>query len=190
MKRQVGLVFLGMLLVGAGMSRLAGSVQPRTFVEPPKKLVAIPQTSTQAAVLGETQQKQETVSRVIDGDTIELTNGKKVRYIGIDTPEVVDPRKPVECFGREAANQNRTLVEGKTVWLEKDISDIDRWGRLLRYVYVGDVFVNDTLVREGFAKASTYPPDVRFRERFRNAQQEARDQRKGLWAGCPDGSAR
>lgn len=97
------------------------------------------------------------VTRVIDGDTIELENGERVRYIGIDTPETVDPRKPVQCFGVEASKKNKELVEKKQVWLVKDVTDRDRYGRPLRYVYLGDpensntVFVNLELVKEGFA---------------------------------------
>ena len=91
------------------------------------------------------------VSRIVDGDTIELGTGERVRYIGIDTPETVDPRKEVQCFGKEASAKNKELVEGKEVRLVKDVSDKDKYGRLLRYVYVGDVFVNEKLVSEGYA---------------------------------------
>ena len=85
--------------------------------------------------------QQEKVTRVIDGDTIELETGQKVRYIGINTPETVDPRKPAECFGRESSEKNKELVEGKIVELEKDISETDKYQRLLRYVYVDGVLV-------------------------------------------------
>jgi len=125
------------------------------------------------------------VTRVIDGDTIEVDIGGKlykVRYIGIDTPETVHPSKPVECFGKEASEKNRQLVEGKTVRLEKDVSEIDSYGRLLRYVWVGDNFVNDYLVRQGYAYASTYPPDVKYADQFVQAQREARENNRGLWA--------
>lgn len=124
------------------------------------------------------------VTRVIDGDTIELSDKRKVRYIGIDTPETVDQRKSVMCFGVEASAENKRLVEGKTIRLEKDVSDIDRFGRLLRYVYVGDVFVNDYLVRTGYAHVSTYPPDVKFSEQFQEAEKEARMSNNGLWGNC------
>lgn len=125
------------------------------------------------------------VVKVIDGDTIEIEGGQRVRYIGIDTPETVDPRKPVQCFGRQASAKNRELVEGKEVRLEKDISETDQYRRLLRYVWVGDVLVNDYLVRQGYARASSYPPDVRYQKRFTHAQQEASDNSRGLWgAAC------
>ena len=125
------------------------------------------------------------VTRVIDGDTIEIEGGQRVRYVGIDTPETVDPRKPVQCFGVEASNYNKQLVEGKRVRLEKDVSESDRYGRLLRYVYVDDAFVNLILVQEGFASSYTYPPDIKYQDQFVEAQQTASEQKKGLWGSCP-----
>lgn len=124
------------------------------------------------------------VTKVIDGDTIGIEGGSRVRYIGIDTPETVDPSSIVQCYGKEASNKNRELVEGKQVRLEKDVSETDRYGRLLRYVYVGDIFVNDYLVRQGFASASSYPPDIKFQSQFTEAQAEARNNNRGLWAAC------
>lgn len=121
------------------------------------------------------------VTRVIDGDTIEIEGSQKVRYIGIDTPETVHPEKAVECFGREATTENKKLVEGKEVRMEKDVSETDKYGRLLRYVYVDDLFANDYLVRQGFAYASTYPPDVKYQEKLRQAEQEAKENKRGLW---------
>lgn len=130
------------------------------------------------------------VARVIDGDTVELADGRKIRYIGIDTPEMGDVRTAVACFAREAMEENKRLVEGKTVRLEKDVSEADRYGRLLRYVYSGDgthqtvrpdVFVNDNLVRQGFARVATFPPDVHYQEQFLEAQREAQEQGRGLW---------
>jgi len=124
------------------------------------------------------------VVRVIDGDTIEIEGGVKVRYIGIDTPETVDPRKPVQCFGKEASAKNEELAGGKEVKLEKDVSETDKYGRLLRYVWVGDLLVNEYLVKEGYAQVSTYPPDVKYQERFLAAQKEARENNRGLWGAC------
>lgn len=124
------------------------------------------------------------VSRVIDGDTIELTERRRVRYVGMDTPELGDNRKQVECFAIEAMEENKRLVEGKTVRLEKDVSETDRYGRLLRYVYIDDMFVNDYLVRQGFARIDTVPPDIAHQQEFLQAEQEAREQGKGLWNQC------
>ena len=124
------------------------------------------------------------VTRVIDGDTIEIEGGKRVRYIGIDTPETVDPRKPVQCFGKEASSRNKKLVEGKKVYLEKDISETDKYGRLLRYIWIDNVLVNELLVREGYAYSSSYPPDIKYQENFDEAQRLAKKENKGLWSTC------
>jgi len=132
------------------------------------------------------------VIRVVDGDTIEVNlkgQLKKLRYVGINTPETVDPRRPVQCFGHEASDKNKSLVNGKTVILTKDVSDTDKYDRLLRFVYLPQpdgklLFVNDYLVREGYAQSYPYPPDVKFEEQFRQAEKEARDQNRGLWAKC------
>jgi len=135
----------------------------------------------------ETIEKQKVlfkVIKVIDGDTIKLENGEVVRYIGIDAPETVHPSKPVQCFGEESSNKNKELVEGKMVRLEKDITDRDKYGRLLRYVWIGDLFVNDYLVRQGYAYVCTYPPDVKYSKQFVQAQQEARKNNRGLWVAC------
>lgn len=128
------------------------------------------------------------VTEVVDGDTIkvDLGNGniKTVRYIGIDTPETVDPRKSVQCFGKEASAKNKELVGGGTVGLEKDVSETDKYGRLLRYVYMGDLFINQELVAQGYAHASAYPPDVKYQDKFTTAEQQARTSNKGLWGTC------
>jgi endonuclease YncB( thermonuclease family) len=126
------------------------------------------------------------VNRVIDGDTIELETGEKVRYIGINTPESVDPRRGVQCFGQEASAYNKAVVVGKNVRLVKDVSNTDKYGRLLRYVYLPDgTFVNLTLVQNGYARASTFPPDVKYSKTFMAAEREAREAGRGLWSGCP-----
>jgi micrococcal nuclease len=125
------------------------------------------------------------VIRVIFGDTIEVDLARhrreKVRYIGINTPETTHPRKGFEPFGSEARDANRRLVEGQTVQLEFDVQERDRFGRLLAYVYVGDVMVNAELVRQGYAQAATSPPNVKFQELFRQLQREARQAGRGLW---------
>jgi endonuclease YncB( thermonuclease family) len=132
-----------------------------------------------------------TVTRVVDGDTIRVDiDGVeyRVRYIGIDTPETVDPRRPVGCFGKEASERNRQLVEGKTVGLEKDVSETDDFDRLLRYVWVGDLMINAALVEGGYALASTYPPDVKYADHFASLQARARDAGSGLWGPACDGT--
>lgn len=116
------------------------------------------------------------VTRIVDGDTIDLSTGQRLRYIGIDTPESGD------CFGSESTLKNKELVLGREVRLEKDVSETDRYKRLLRYVWAGDLMINEELVRTGYAKASTYPPDVKYADRFVVAEREARDGKRGLWA--------
>jgi micrococcal nuclease len=155
------------------------------------------ETSKNATGEKQTESKKETsesresfvgeykVTRVVDGDTIEIEGGERVRYIGIDTPETVDPRKPVQCFGMEASNKNKEMAEGKTVRLEKDTSDRDKYQRLLRYVYVGDSFINLELVKQGFAYSYSYPPDVKYQKEIVAAQQEAEKNKNGLWNACP-----
>lgn len=124
------------------------------------------------------------VTRVIDGDTIEIEGGQKIRYIGIDTPETVHPDKTVQCFGKEASAKNSELVKGKSVTLEKDVSETDKYGRLLRYVYAGDIFVNDYLLRQGYAHSSSYPPDIKHQDELTQAEAQARENNRGLWAAC------
>ena len=125
------------------------------------------------------------VTRVVDGDTIVIDTGEKVRYIGMNTPESVDPRRPVQCFGKEASEYNKQLVTGKKVRLVKDVSETDKYGRLLRYVYLEDgTFVNEKLVRDGYASVMTIPPDVQLSNIINAAEREARADRRGFWAAC------
>jgi micrococcal nuclease len=126
------------------------------------------------------------VVRVVDGDTIHVRLGdrvQKVRYIGMNTPEVHHPTKGEEPGGREASEVNRQLVAGKTVRLELDVQERDRYGRLLAYVWVGDVMVNAELVRLGYAQVMTIPPNVRHQQTFVKLQREAREAGRGLWRG-------
>jgi len=142
---------------------------------------------TEPSLCSSKQECVAQVTKVIDGDTIDISTGERVRYIGVDTPETKHPTKAVQCFGKEASGKNKELVLDKEVKLVKDISNNDKYGRLLRYVYLGDLFVNDYLVREGFAHAATFPPDVKFSNQFLLAEREARENARGLFAPgvCP-----
>ncbi len=125
------------------------------------------------------------VTRVIDGDTIEVDIAGtiyKVRYIGIDTPELDDKRPEFSALAQEATRYNRHLVAGKTIRLEEDVSETDRYGRLLRYVYVGDTFVNGELVRQGLAWAKAYEPDIKYQDYLEEMETEAKRDKIGLWA--------
>ena len=131
------------------------------------------------------------VERVVDGDTFVLEGGQRVRLIGVDTPESVHPDKSKNTeFGKEASAFAKEALEGKRVILEKDVSDTDRYGRLLRYVYLEDgTFFNEYLVKEGYAKVYTYPPDVKFSDVFVEAERYARENNKGLWALDDEGES-
>ncbi len=141
------------------------------------------------------------VQRIVDGDTIqasEIDNEKKptgilrtVRYIGIDTPETVAPGKSVQCYGKEASARNAELALNKYLRLEKDKSDTDRYGRLLRYAYLqsdqadGDeIFINKALLSEGYAYAHAYSPDISRKDEFKAAEIEAKTENVGLWDAC------
>ena len=131
------------------------------------------------------------VVRVIDGDTIIVDRGRgdeRLRYIGMDTPETVKPGSSVEWMGREASAANRALVDGKTVVLEKDVSETDRFGRLLRHVWLRGapwVLVDLQLVLDGYARVSTYPPDVKYADLYLAGQVDARGHDRGLWGLGP-----
>lgn len=123
-----------------------------------------------------------TVTRVIDGDTIEVryVSGHlgRVRYIGIDTPERGD------CYARRATEENRRLVGGRRVRLVQDVDRRDRYGRLLAYVHASGVFVNAELVKRGFALQLTVPPNVRHAGLFGRLARQAREADRGLWGSC------
>jgi micrococcal nuclease len=133
------------------------------------------------------------VSRVIDGDTIEveLDDGigggptlEDVRYIGIDTPESVKPGTPVQCFGKEASEFNQELVEGRRVLLRFDRELRDRFGRLLAYVYVGETFVNAELLRRGYARTLEIEPNTSNAGQFASLEADAGEAGLGLWSAC------
>jgi micrococcal nuclease len=137
------------------------------------------------------------VVKVVDGDTIHVRLGsriEKVCYIGMNAPELHHPTKGEQPGGREAAEANRKLVEGQTVRLELDLQERDKYGRLLAYVYVGDIMVNAEMVAQGYAQVMTIPPNVKYQDLFLKLQREARLLRVGLWKdpsvpGASEGSA-
>lgn len=135
------------------------------------------------------------VKRAVDGDTLELENGERIRLIGIDTPEVHESNKlyrdskrggqdikTIKELGRRAWNFTKDLVEGKRVALEFDVEKHDIYKRLLVYVYLKDgTFVNAEIVRQGYASLLTIPPNVKYADLFLKLYQEARENRRGLW---------
>lgn len=179
------LTLLGIFLIVGAFSRESKKIDQNPTVNSAtiKPQIAGESTNTET-VIGQGNKITSKVIRVVDGDTIELESGQKVRYIGINTPETVHPTKPVECFGHEASAKNKELVEGKNIELGKDVSETDKYGRLLRYVYVDGIFVNDYLVREGFANSTSFPPDIKYQGQFLKAEAEARQKNRGLWNAC------
>jgi micrococcal nuclease len=142
--------------------------------------------ATAVVALRPGQGQEATVARVYDGDTIEaLVAGRseKIRYIGMDAPEMDDPRPAVLEMAREAARANRELVGDRTVRLELDVQERDRYGRLLAYVWLADTLVNEWMVREGYAAASSFPPNLRHQDLLDEAHRAARRAERRLWDG-------
>jgi micrococcal nuclease len=132
-----------------------------------------------------TAENSRYVSRVVyinDGDTVRLANGESVRYLGIDTPEMDYKTFSHEHMAKEAKEFNKDLVYGKTVRLEFDVEKRDKYGRLLAYVYVDDIFVNAKLIEEGYARLLVFPPNTRHADYLLELQNKARENKKGLWA--------
>ena len=135
------------------------------------------------------------VARVVDGDTLKLENGQRVRLIGIDTPEVFESVKlyrdsqksgqdikTIQALGKRSSKFTRDLVEGKRVRLEFDVEKQDKYKRLLAYVYLKDgTFVNAEIVKQGYASLMTYPPNIKYVDTFKKLYQEARENNRGLW---------
>ncbi len=133
--------------------------------------------------------KKARVLRVVDGDTVELEIGgrtEKLRLIGVNTPETVDPRREIQPYGKEASDFTRGVLSGQVVYVEQDLEERDPYDRLLGYVYLEDgVFFNALLVRAGFAQTMTVSPNVKYATRFRDLMRQARAERRGLW-GLPE----
>ncbi len=165
-------------LAAVVVTLVACAPTPTSAPTPSPTATAPPPTS---AVPTPAEGQRATVTYVVDGDTVELADGRRVRYIGINTPERDQP------FYQEATDLNRRLVEGKDVTLEFDLDTFDRYGRTLAYVFAGDVFVNLEIVRQGYASVYTVPPNVKYDRQFLAAQREAREAGRGLWATVPSG---
>ena len=128
------------------------------------------------------------VVKVVDGDTTDvLVDGKtiRLRLIGLDTPETVDPRKPIQCFGKAASNKAKEILTGKAVRIEMDPSQgtFDKYGRTLAYVFLPDeTFFNEYMISEGYGHEYTYNLPYKYQEEFKVAEKKAREEKKGLWA--------
>jgi micrococcal nuclease len=180
-----------------------GSPDPARVADasPATRPAATPVLETAPPTLGPTSEPafgptsptvEAQVVRIVDGDTIVVAFGgtdHKLRYIGMDTPETVDPNSPVQWMGSQATAANTALVAGKTVYLEKDVSEVDRYDRLLRYVWLANgaawTLVNLELVKHGVASAISYPPDVKYDARYAEAELVAKKSALGLWGAPP-----
>ena len=149
-----------------------------------------PENATTTAITTDTYYP---VTKVVDGDTLGVhIDGKNVtiRLIGLDTPESVDPRRPVQCFGKEASDKAKQILSGSSVRIETDPSQgaYDKYGRLLAYVYVPagskqeGILFNEYMIREGYGHEYTYNIPYKYQKEFKEAETKAREEKKGLWA--------
>lgn len=166
--------FLLLILFAVTYFLLKHNSQTTNYVQPSVPTII-------ATPISNVQKTKAKVVKVIDGDTIKLDTGQTVRYIGMDTPEM---GKTPQCFASEATQKNKELVEGKEIYLEKDVSEVDKYNRLLRYIWVGDTLVDEVLVRDGFAKIETIQPDIKYQQRLKDAQTLAKNGKVGLWNVC------
>ena len=154
-------------------------------------LVAYRVWVSQSAPVPVTEEGFYRVQRVVDGDTLILDGGSRVRLLGVDTPETKDPHRPVQLLGPEAAEFTRKHVEGRRVKLQFDRERKDRYDRLLAYLFIDDWFLNEELIRHGFSRAQLqYPYSAAMKRRFRAAEEQARRARAGLWAEISTPSSR
>ena len=127
-----------------------------------------------------------TVDRVVDGDTLKVTLEEReetIRLLLVDTPETKHPSKPVQPFGPEASDFAKDQLEGKKVGIEIDVSERDKYGRLLAYVWIGDQMFNEMLLEEGLARvAYIYQPNVKYVDQFQKIQRQAQEKGKGIWS--------
>ena len=183
---------VAMLILGIGLGILINRAGPKSV----QQSVA----ESQSAIVSESVPKISPASslkdsgiyypvvKVVDGGTIAVEmNGKSetIRLIGLDTPETVDPRKPVQCFGEEASKKAKEILTGKRVRLEMDASQgkLDKYGRLLAYIFLEDgTFFNQLMISEGYGHEYTYNLPYKYQKEFKEAEKTAREEKKGLWA--------
>ncbi|MEK7473848.1 MAG: thermonuclease family protein [Patescibacteria group bacterium] len=181
-----GLIALVFLLILSQVNAAPGEVGPTT----PTPLVEQTSPGPSFVRRGSEGGTNALVTKAVDGDTVhvELDNGEKatIRLLGVNTPETVDPRRPVECFGKEASAFTKALTDGKRVRLEADpqADEVDKYGRLLRNVYLEDgTDVIASLIREGYGYAYVdFPQDKARKAELKRLEEDARDQKRGLWA--------
>ncbi len=175
LKRRLLLIVVIFLFVSLACSEATTEPEPGTVPPPATQPPTLPPGNS-----GPSQPNNletATVATVVDGDTIELVDGRRVRYIGINTPERDQP------YYKEATDANRQLVEGRAVQLEFDVETFDQYGRTLAYIWVDGTLANWEVVNRGFANVFTVPPNVKYEEALRRAERDAREAGRGLWAG-------
>lgn len=181
--------FLRLLLMGAVLSILLLSLtacqngQSANSEDP-----FLTQILSQYPELEDQPYEIDTVQRIVDGDTFVTSKGDKVRMIGVNTPEV---HGKVEAFGEEASTYTKEQLAGRTVYMFQDASSTDKYGRLLRYVFIDQdpLMYNDRLLIEGLANTMTIAPNVMYADHFVQLEQAARQQNKGLWGDKKSGSS-
>lgn len=185
MREKKLLLTVFILIVGLFLQQFYGQ---NIFQEQQKEVLSDKREQGSIPAKQYTERVEVQVVKVVDGDTITIKiDGKKetVRLIGIDTPESVDPRRPVECFGKEASEKTKSLVLDKKVFIQGDVtqSNKDKYGRILRYVFLEDeTLVNELLIQEGYAYEYTYEEPYQYQQDFKQAEREAREQQKGFWS--------
>jgi len=186
--KKIRIIILGILLVLSGISRVAAGEFLKNYNSEKAKFdFSFGRDYNYGDIL---------VTRVIDGDTLQIEDGERVRLIGIDTPEMHDSEKlqrdarrtkqdaaTIQELGRRAYEFTKKLVEGKRVSIDFDVEARDKYKRLLGYVYLQDgTFVNAEIIKQGYASLMTYPPNVKHADLFKQLYREARENRRGLWA--------
>ena len=178
----IGLLALAFTLLGA-QNREVVATTPSV-----PQLANVTTSMTDGATTPPHPKNTYPVEKVIDGDTISIIkDGKAVtlRLVGLDTPETVDPRKPVQCFGKAASDKAKELLAGKTVRLEFDSSQglLDKYGRTLAYVFLSNgTLFNEYMIAEGYGHEYTYNLPYKYQREFKAAEARAREEKRGLWA--------
>ncbi len=148
---------------------------------PPDPVTITPSIPAPSPLTTEGSRERGVVTKIIDGDTIQINGTEKIRYIGINSPEI----ETHSCFAEQASERNSSLVLGKHILMEKDVSEVDKYDRKLRYIYLEDgTFVNKVLLEEGYAKTLQIKPDTKHAQEFKLIQEQARAANKGLWGAC------
>lgn len=180
LKKTLSLLFLLLIVILFSFNKNINS--DNKIIEPNSNKIPLSENTANTSISNHTKY---TVIRVVDGDTVKINfNGKEesVRLIGVDTPESVHPNsiKNTE-FGKKASEFTKNYLAGKDITLEFDVQERDKYGRLLAYLYINGEMFNKILLQEGYAQVSTYPPNVKYVDEFTKIQENARNNKKGMW---------